>query len=65
MTEEEQKKYMDNCSNGLKSLDKMLSSMLEDEDLKNDEELVRIQEKVKNQVNVLDDVSNNSTSRKR
>lgn len=61
MNDEEQRKYMDNCLSGLKSFDKMLNSMLEDDDLKNDEDLIKIQEKIKNQVGALEDVSNNSS----
>ncbi len=54
MNDEEQRGYMQNCSNGLKELDKMLNSMLEDDNSKKDEELLETKRQVEKQIGVMD-----------
>lgn len=53
MDEEEKQGYMQNCYEGLKSLDKMLNSMLEDSELSKDKELLETKEKVGDQIDIL------------
>ncbi len=54
MNDEEQRGYMQNCSNGLRELDKMLNSMLEDDNSKKDEKLLETKRQVEKQIGVMD-----------
>lgn len=53
MSDEERKKLMENCVNGLKRLDDVLGTLLSDNKLYQDETLINSKKEIENQIDIL------------